>query len=337
MECSTFGGRGEVFSMSKDLGAFLEDLLGRPPRDDIIEYLSKRGLDGHIGRDVEAEDELAEEYLALESQFPTPMAAGPRVIVIPGDERCAALSRIIAMDASRRADVADFRQKHLKGRLLGPEEVAGWVRARGSAAGGGKTTAEGSVTGAAVGPGPLKSHYAPGRLYYFDKQAQLVRSAGLRDSGPLSELKAISVALCAAHNVWDEPNVATWLLTGTPPPIPLARAEIYRNDLWPAETRAVIVIDPMTPPGLPVRMISEAREALSPVVSQRQPTISRKHAELAVWGESRRGEPRKPWAALLSEWNSEYPDWAYEDRTAEVHFSRDVRSAWVRVTGRAWE
>ena len=337
MECSTIIGRREVFSVSKDLGAFLEDLLGREPRDDVTDYLSKRGLDGRIGKGAEAEDELVEEYLALESQFPAPVAAGPRVIVIPGDERCAALSRIIAMDASRRAEVTDFRQKHLKGRLLGADEVAGWVKARGSAAAGGKTTVEGSVAGVAQEPGAPKSRYAAGRLYYFDKQAQLVRSAGLRDSGPLSELKSISVGLCDAHNVWDEPHVATWLLTGAPPPIPLALAEIYRNDLWPAETRAVIVIDPMTPPGLPVRVISEAREALSPVVSQRQPTISRKHAELAVWGEIRRGEPRKPWAALLSEWNSEYPDWAYEDRTAEVHFSRDVRSAWVRVTGRAWE
>jgi len=36
--------------VSKDLGAFLEDLLGREPRDDVTDYLSKRGLDGRIGK-----------------------------------------------------------------------------------------------------------------------------------------------------------------------------------------------------------------------------------------------------------------------------------------------
>jgi len=75
----------------------------------------KRGLDGRIGKGAEAEDELVEEYLALESHVPGSRCRQGPVIVIPGDERCAALSGSFAMDASRRAEVTDFfRQKHLK-------------------------------------------------------------------------------------------------------------------------------------------------------------------------------------------------------------------------------
>jgi len=69
---------------------------------------------------AQGEEELEEEYLALESQFPAPVPP-TQVIEIPGDDRCAALSRILAMDASRRSDVARFRNA-LRGELLQPEK-----------------------------------------------------------------------------------------------------------------------------------------------------------------------------------------------------------------------
>lgn len=323
--------------MAENLGEFLSDLLGKPPRDDIIEYLSKRGADRLMGMGAEGEEELLDEYLALESQFPAPVTAGPRVLEIPGDDRLAALSRILAMDASRRSDVVDFRKRRLQGKLLEPEDVVAWVKAHGSAAHSRKRVGGEAAAARVEDPPTWENRYAPHRIYYFDSSADVVRSGGLRPESPLAELKAIAVELCAVHNVWEEPRAVTFVLTGTPPSIPLARAEIYRNDLWPAETRALVIIDPMMPPSLPIRVLSDVREALLSIGTQRQTAMSKKHAELAVWGEMKRGEPGQPWAALLDEWNSEYPDWSYEDRTAVIHFARDVRSAWTRVTGRAWE
>jgi len=322
--------------MDGRLRGFLADLLGREPRDDIIDYLSKRGGDRLMGLGAKGEEELEEEYLALESQFPAPVAAGPRVIEIPGDDRCAALSRILAMDASRRSDVARFRKRRLRGELLQPEKVAAWVKARGAARG---PKEKGPEAARVEGEKPpaWENRYAPDRLYYFDSGADVVRSAGLRPESPLAELKSIAVELSVMHNVWEEPHAATFVLTGIAPPVALARAEIYRNDLWPAETRALVIIDPTMPPSLPIRVLSDIREALLPVGTHRQTAMSKKHAELAVCGEIKRGEPGKPWAALLSEWNRNNPDWSYLERTAEVHFARDVRSAWARVTGRAWE
>jgi hypothetical protein len=323
--------------MAEDIGEFLTDLLGKPPRRDIVEYLSKRGAERLMGLGEKGEEELLDEYLALESQFPAPVTAGPRVIEIPGDDRLAALSRILAMDASRRSDVVDFRKRRLRGKLLEPEKVTAWVKAHGSAALGRERAGVEAAATRVEGLPAWENRYPANRLYYRDPTADVVRSAGLRPESPLAELKAIAAELSAVHNVWEEPRAATFILTGTPPSIPLARAEIYRNDLWPSETRALVIIDPVMPPSLPIRVLSDVREALLPVGTQRQTAMSKKHAELAVRGEMKRGEPGKPWAALLSEWNSEYPDWAYKDRTAEVHFARDVRSAWTRVTGREWK
>lgn len=322
--------------MLDDLNDFLKEILGRVPREDVVDYLQKQGKAELIKRGEKGEEKLLEEYIALESQFPGSEAA-PAVLDIPGDDRCEALSRILAVEAARRPDVAGFRSAHLNWKLLKPGSVSAWVKAHGQPVLGGKAPMNkprGKKTGPPAAPGsPYQAH----RLYYYDPSGDTVHSAGLRPGSLLAELKAIATSLCAVHNIWDEPHVTTFILTGSPPPVPLARIELQKNLLWPSESRAIIVIDPILVPQLPFKVLACAKDVLLPDGEKRTKAISKKHLELAVWGEMKRGEPDKSWAVLLDEFNKEFPNWAYKDRTAEVHFARDVRSAWTRVTGRTWE
>jgi hypothetical protein len=319
----------------------LAEVLDREPQEDVVAYLEKKGMAGLLSRGEAGLDQLEDEYLELERQFPN--KGGVVVWDIQGDERSEALSRILAAEAGRREDVSAFRKNVLRGRLLEPEGVRAWVKSkskpvrpsrasssRGSARLGG-FLAEDSEKPPLTSPVNVRE-----RLYFYDPEQEEVRSVGLYTGSPLVELKRLATELRKLHTVWDEPHIVNLILAGTVPPIPLARIELRKNMDWPAESRAHIVIDPATPPELPISVLHEVRQEVLPKGSKRTKSLSRKHLELAVFAERKRGEPDKPWAAMLSEWNTEVPDWAYKDKTAEIHFSRDVRAAWTRVTGKTW-
>ena len=56
-----------------------------------------------------------------------------------------------------------------------------------------------------------------------------------------------------------------------------------------------------------------------------------KHLQLAAFFV--RVEP--PWAEALKQWNDEHPEWEYPNtRAGQSNFSRDLKSAYERVTGR---
>lgn len=320
--------------MERNLRRFLEDASGGTPREDILSYLERTGKARLLSSGEKGEEELIQEYQELEAQFPSDEQ--PTVVTIPGDRRCEALSRILALETARREDVVEFRRSHLKGKLLKADSVSSWVKAHGKPESRERKPKRDFRVSESPSPMVPSSQYKPHRLYYYDPPSDTVRSAPLHRGSPLAELKVIAASICEVHTVWTEPDVTTFILTADPPPVPLARIELEKNALWPAENRARIIIDPGIITQIPAKVLSEVRDALIPVGQKRTKALSKKHLELGVVGEVRRGERDKPWAVLLSEWNVEHPEWAYEGRTAEVHFSRDVRSAWCRVTGRTW-
>lgn len=311
---------------------FLTAALGRGPQEDIVDYIEKKGLSELLEKGERGEDELIAEYLELEGQFGKRVE--PIVVEVPGDARCKALSRILAIEAARREDVFGFRQEYLKGKLLEPDKVSAWVKAHGRK--GVKAKAP-KPRGTKQGqPFASPSPYQPHRLYCFDARTETVLSAGLWPGSPLVELKAVTNGLCSLHNAWDEPYVTNFILDGVPPPIPLARIELKKNPLWPAESRAFIIIDPITLPHLPIKILLEIRQEVLPKGSKRTKALSGKHLELAVVAEHKRGEAGRPWEDVVAEWNKEHPELAYRGESATMQFGRDARTAWTRVTGRGW-
>lgn len=316
-----------------DLRAFLTSALGRSPWEDIVEYLDKKGFGAQIARGEKGEDKILSEYIELEKQFHG--EPDPTIIEIPGDARCKALGRILAIEASKREDVMEFRESYLKGKLLEPDKIGEWLKARRKTSDhrvepSGKRKTSGSSGGQVA---KQTREFVVDRVYY--QIDQTTHSVPIGKSKGLQDLKALVSDLCAVHNVWSEPYVTNYVLTGAPPPVPLARVELQRNPQWPAESRLCLVMDPNMAYKLPFDILTETKDIL-PEGHRRQKALSAKHLELAVWGEKKRAAPDESWDALLNEWNTQHPDWAYRSASAAVHLARDSRSAWVRVTGRKW-
>lgn len=318
-----------------ELRTFLESALGRTPREDVVEYMDQKGMVAQLSKGDKGETTLLAEYHLLERQF---HHEPPTVIEVPGDDRCQALGRILAAEASRREDVIEFRKTYLIGKLLAPTAVVGWVKAK-TKGGGGKDEKRTAPKASVVRQGQTKERpgqFAADRIYFHDTLNDNVCSVQLSGAAPLVDLKALVSELCLVHNVWSEPFVTDYVLTGAPPPVPLARIELQQNPLWPSESRMCLVIDPTMVSLLPFKIFVEAKDIL-PEGHRRKKALSSKHLELAVWGENKRAEPDKSWDMLLSEWNAQHPDWAYKAASAPVHFARDARAAWTKVTGRNWE
>lgn len=313
----------------EQLRDFLREALGKEPREDVAQYIENRNAVELLERGEDGEDAVLSMYLELERQFGD---REPRTVIeIPPDSRTKTLSQILALEAARIEDVVRFRSQHLKGKLLEPGRVANWVDARASK----------SKTSKAPARKGTRENSRQGRratewLQYYDPASEKIQSAEIHPGSPLEDLKGIAVGLAELYQAWEEPHVVTFILDGQPPPIPLARIELKKNPLWPAASRAVLVVDPITLPQLPYRVLSEIKQEILPEGSKRIKPLSEKHLALSIVGEIKRGDPARPWDELMSEWNKRHPDWAYRSSSAVVQFSRDCRTGWSRVAGRAW-
>jgi hypothetical protein len=138
------------------------------------------------------------------------------------------------------------------------------------------------------------------------------------------------------YQAWEEAHIVSFILDGQAPPIPLARVELRKNPLWPAASRAYLVVDPAILPSLPYKVLFEIKQEVLPEGSKRMKPLSEKHLALAIVGEIKRGDLTRLWDELMDEWNEQHPDWPYRTSSAVVQFSRDCRTAWSRVIGRAW-
>lgn len=312
-----------------DLRAFLQEALGRAPDTEILDYLKQRGRSELLSEGVRGKNDLIAEYTELEARFGS---GAPAVIEIPGDARCRALSRILALEADRMEDVVRFRRERLKGKPLAPDQVVAWFKGKAKPA----KTEESSRSQKSKKAGAAEAPDA-GHLSFFDPVSGKTLTVGFAEGSALEELKGIAAGLCHLYQVWEEARTVTYVLDGEAPAIPLARVELRKNPLWPAASRAYLVIDPVTLPQLPYKILYSMRREVLPKGSKRTKQLSAKHLELAVKAEEKRGKPDRPWDSMMEEWNNDHPEWPYSSASALVQFSRDCRAAWTRVTGREWE
>jgi hypothetical protein len=114
--------------VSDDLNDFLTEIIGRVPREDVVDYLQKQAKAELIKRGEQGEGELLSMYLELERRFE--YRSPGTIVEIPPDSRTRTLSNILALEAAGIEDVIRFRNQHLKGKLLEPAQVAQWVKAK---------------------------------------------------------------------------------------------------------------------------------------------------------------------------------------------------------------
>lgn len=198
----------------------------------------------------------------------------------------------------------------------------------------------------------------------FDPNPQVQR-VPVSPGTELWELRALSRGL-ALRNGWAEATATNFILTGAAPPPVKAVAWTRHRVPFAALTRIVIEADPRIAPAEVRRLYGTLRRELRGGGDQQ---MTDKHIELALFiardgsrlpaslgleleGESHRDRGRRgrlrmramapdmtgqgtTWPELQKRWNRAHPEWAYGDARAR-QFSRDVRTAWKRVTGQPW-
>ena len=302
----------------------------------------------------EFELEVELEILVAEYKFLSNFARGAynepgvEVTVDDSDQRLLALARIVAIEADRSAAVAAFRGEHLRDGLIEVGDTERWVRDH----------------EAEEGP-----HAARERLAFFNGEhvAQVLATPG----SVLGDLKKVCRALETTYG-WSEPAAVLFVLTGMTLALPNARVSIHRRHPHTALSRINHRGHPRMAPRRVQELYSAARLQLRKGGDK---DILPKHAALAVFaaeqglrasqapavamlsikdqdelvGESPAyaswptstpfSRPGRTWAGRRScrSGTNAHPEWAYNNINSVKDFGRDVRAAWLRVTGEPWE
>lgn len=263
----------------------------------------------------EADESAPRESRAIPVESPDP------------DPRYTALSEILADRAGRRKDVIDWRQEHLKGRLLAPEKLPSYFE---------RVTREYEpalrVTVYADQPirheaaDPNRGTAAGWLGVVEDCRLQYRQADGSIGwtpiAGPLCELADLATSLATDYE-WLPHEAATFVLTGLPPRWFSVVARFPRS--FHERSRITLEIDPRTPAREVARAYEEVRSTRGIGESRR---LDEKTARLAAF--LARTDPGSRWRDRCDLWNELEPGWSY---AYERSFRRDAIQAWKRVAG----
>ncbi len=276
---------------------------------------------------------------------------------IKPDTRMQAMTEILAVQASWRPDVIRFREEFLRGQLLDPSDVAGWVRDR--------LDGEGSSMCITVELPPgvrvdlegdswrptLKEHLdetafigTAGTILSIPKSREDILneardgaavaqvSVFIRLGGALGRLKALAGSL-SSNLGWKEHEAVGFILTGDPPMIPTARTQLFYSPPYKQPARIVMDLSAQTKVEDVKKLFLKMRsQTASGEVARfrRYRQLTSERRALAVFLVK---TPDLSWEHRRVEWNLQYPRWSYTDRP---NFRRAATGAYLRATGRIW-
>ena len=123
-----------------------------------------------------------------------------------------------------------------------------------------------------------------------------------------------------SHRNWEQPQAATWILTGIPPAAALIVGhQFITSSGYEATTRIVLAIDPAASGPDVERFYRSVRGR------RERRSIKAKNAALAAFICVHRSGT---WRERMGVWNARYPRWPYK---APSNFGRDARSARRRL------
>lgn len=351
----------------------LARVLGHPPREDIWAYLMKKGFVQEVLDGYPLEDVVKEYYEMARTFRRAPAKSrkiGHRSTeTLSTGTLSSALTRIAAIDAAQDSDVVTFREKVLGGRLMPLDEIAEWIMWQQEKDGEptfwltfplpntpeeligllkmlvfgfrfdfqvsfgplGKLAEELSSFDAPL-PMPGESYFLDvDTLEYWNAVDLEARSTPVNRKGTLGWLKRVAQKLTAKYPWWEEFHAVAFILSGWEPSYPNARGTTatYLEAEIPCQHESVIVeTDPRVSPREIANLYARLRRQKMP--RRRYKPITKKHASLPVFAAEHSG---LTWKEMTHLWNSQYPDWAYNNWRI---FARDARTAWERVTGKKW-
>jgi hypothetical protein len=230
------------------------------------------------------------------------------------DPRWQALSEILALRAAWHPDVITWRNVHLPGGPIAPDEVEGFI----------ERLYEDDRRELRAGKVAFTFE-----VFAYTTPAGEQHKLGIAERGPLRELLGIGERL-RRHFHWFPPDAVSFVLTDVPPTFFPITCQID-VDRWAGTSRIVIDADPRVPPTAIAETFAAARkdEALSETeIGERFRPVHEKLARLAVFvARHRKGS----WREQREQWNAECRrEWTYG---TEREFARDAKRAWIAVVG----
>ena len=149
---------------------------------------------------------------------------------------------------------------------------------------------------------------------------------------------------------WTPAKIARWVVAGTPPPkiinasiefrpsgIPFVKdgIEFGRDSDTDTMTRVILTVDPAMDPEDVDALFRMARRSISP--KRFRPLEGRALGLANFLLDDRYSDPVVDgWERRLSEWNAQYPRWAYQGEGAKHAFKRGAQMALQRLAHVGW-
>ena len=333
-----------IFYSDDEIRSTLARRIRHEPIQEIWDCLVDREYVREVREGTAEIDYLAKEYRRIRRKLRYLLTqSNGDIDVGPRQSRLQVLSKMIAEQAATEKGVIGFRKQHLAEGLLKREEIGEWITRQ--------ATEDGPVTHYMRFPIPgdydltkrnehfivepplTISNTPPGTkfevevLSYESQNAQWVERIPVKHGGTLDSLRKLS-KLLARQCTWQEAQAATFVLTGSSPPLSSLRGGFRMVLGKPIFSRLTMEIDPTLTPEEVAKRYKQLRSRL---IGTRYRSMTEKHLRLAEFYGG-----NKPvgitWAALMDKWNhSQELRWAYD--RYEV-FARDCKQAWHRLMGR---
>lgn len=254
---------------------------------------------------------------------------------VPADNRMVVLSHVLADMVGQLTMVRQFREEVLRGKLLSPKEVEGWIKETHKKDGPPTVFARGPVTMSAGKGGRLEftltfteDSLDNGEVEIFLEYLEYpslqgnLKKIAVNTDGVLGRLKKLVDTVSPAE--WREHETVMFVLAGVTPIIPrIRRSYAVRPNMGPCWVN--MTFDIRLSPSEVARFYAESRKK---ILKGHDKPLSPKHEQLALFGVTKMGN--NTWEELMSMWNKEHPEWTYSNRR---NFARDVKTAIDRITG----
>lgn len=302
--------------MARDARSDLEAELGRAARDDVWTFLvDDRYVDEYESGILDLAD-LVARYRSLARLGPGTRSA-PREREVPPDERLIARGTILAERAGKLQEVCDFRERWLTDGLIAPSQLEEWIRGhlpeQPAVWGTFLLDADGNPADRAA-----RQSTAMDRVSYRIPSDGWEHAAPVGTDGALRELKTLSENL-GRWSGWQPSVAATFVLTGVPPRLPLARVTVSRKGgPLGVQIRIVLDVDPGMSPTAVAKLFRDARVGLK---VRRRRASKRPMPQLLEFVQDR---PNVSWPDRMVAWNAEFPSLQY---THVTNMQRDYQRA----------
>lgn len=320
-------------------------------------WLEKLERSGNFERDVANLARLIQaaqgEFLsqAVQGEFHMPAENRSQAMAVSPDDRGTALAEIMALDAARLPEVASFRQRVLRGRLLESDRVGAWIRRQAKAAAAGPAERRELLNDSNKPPLASSELLADGSrtVLTFQDDQTTTANVAVQRAGPLGYLKSLATWLGRRYS-WSEAQAVSFVLTGRVPLLPSARVSVTPRSPFPARSTITLELSPRLKPADVAELYRKARSgklfrgkvrhgkedwrvaallrAGAALPHERVKPMSPEQCELAVFIYG--ANDGRTWDAALAEWNRRHPKWK---RANLDGFRRVAGEAYQRVTG----